>query len=243
MDSVQLNHEGLQFIPNQFNLHQYYLIITDKASYFRYFFNSAKITIGVISGQVLISLFGAYGLYKMPKRLGNVILSLYVFALLLPFQVTLIPNYIVFETIERLFEFEIIDTHMALILPGIFSSLGIFLLRQFMQDIPSAYLEAAEIDGATNIQILFKVILPLLRPAIISLVVLVFIDNWNLIEQSLVFIKDPVKEPLSVFLEKIYNGDLKVFYAGSVLYMVPTLMIFYKGEKYIKEGIMTGGIK
>lgn len=243
MEYSQIQHEGLHFIPEKFNLEQYYTLITDKASYFQYFINSIKITGSIILGQLAIGVLAAYGISKLPVKIGNVIIAFYIFVLLLPFQVTLIPNYIVFEKFEHLTQIKLINTNLAIILPGIFSSFGVFLLKQFIRDIPNEYLEAAEIDGANDFTVLRKVIIPILRPALVSLAILVFIDNWNLIEQALVFLKDANKYPLSVFLENIYRGDYKVFYAGSVLYMIPTIVIYVKGEKYLKQGLMAGGTK
>lgn len=165
---------------------------------------------------------------------------IYILAVLLPFQVTLVPNYLVLDKIHRALDFQILDTHLSIILPGIFTSFGVFLLRQFIRDIPSEIIEAARIDGAGYIKILFKVVLPMIKPAIFSLVILTFIDNWNLIEQAVIFIDTPAKMPLSVFLENIYYNDYKVFFAGAVLYIIPALVIFIKGEKYLQEGLVIG---
>lgn len=243
MEYAQIQHEGVHFIPERFNLEQYYTLITDKASYFQFFLNSVRLTGIIIIGQIFIGILAAFGLSKLPSKISNIILLFYIFVLLLPFQVTLIPNYIIFEQFERLTKLPVINTYWAIILPGIFSSFGVFLLKQFIRDIPKEYLEAAEIDGATDWKLLFNVIIPILRPAIVSLAILVFIDNWNLIEQALVFIKDMDKMPLSVFLEVVYKYDYKVFYGGSVLYMIPTIIIYIKGEKYLKQGLMAGGTK
>ena len=171
------------------------------------------------------------------------IFAIYILAVLLPFQVTLVPNYLVFDKIERLLRFKILDTHLAIVLPGIFSSFGVFLLRQFIRNIPNELVEAARIDGAGYINILFRIIIPAIKPAIFTLVILTFIDNWNLIEQAIIFIDTESKVPLSVFLENIYYNDHSVFFAGAVLYIMPAIFIFIKGEKYLNEGLGLGGSK
>ncbi|WP_427339542.1 carbohydrate ABC transporter permease [Caloranaerobacter sp. DY30410] len=243
MTESQINAENIQIIPDEFNLQQYYSIVTNKAEYFKFFMNSVKLTVIIIVGQIVIGIFAAFAFAKMEFPGRDLIFVIYILAVLLPFQVTLVPNYLVLDKIHRVLNIKILDTHMAIILPGIFSSFGVFLLRQFVRGIPNDIIEAARIDGAGYGKILFKVVLPVIKPAVFSLVILTFIDNWNLIEQAIIFIDTPSKLPLSVFLENIYYGDYKVFYAGAVLYIVPALLIFIKGEDYLKEGLTVGGMK
>lgn len=239
----QVASEDINIIPNEFNLQQYYSIIINKAQYFRYFLISVRVTLFIILGQVFVGILAAFAFAKIEFTGRNIIFMIYILAVLLPFQVTLVPNYLVFDKIQRLLSIKILDTHWAIILPGIFSSFGVFLLRQFIRGIPNEIIEAARIDGAGYIKILYKIVLPMLKPAIFTLIILTFIDNWNLIEQAVIFIDTPTKLPLSVFLENIYYKDFKVFYAGSVLYIVPALIIFIKGEKYLQEGLIIGGRK
>jgi len=243
MTQQQIIDEEIHIIPREFNLQQYYSIITSKAEYFKYFLNSVKLTSIIIIGQVVVGILAAFAFAKMKFPGRNAIFIVYILAVLLPFQVTLVPNYLVFDKIHRLINIKIIDTHMSIILPGIFTSFGVFLLRQFIRGISSEIIEAARIDGAGHIKILFKIVLPLLRPAIFTLVILTFIDNWNIIEQAIIFIDTSTKLPLSVFLENIYYNDFRVFFAGSVLYIIPALLIFLKGEKYLQKGFNIGGTK
>lgn len=242
MDDKQINSYYIETVPNQFNLQQYYSLALDKGEYFKFFLNSIKLTGIIIIGQIGIGIFAAFALAKLKFPGNNIIFAVYILAVLLPFQVTLVPNYLVFDKLERLFEIQLLDTHLAIILPGIFSSFGIFLMRQFIRGIPNEIIEAARVDGASYIGVLFKIVLPVIKPAIYSLVILTFIDNWNLIEQSIIFLDTPKKLPLSVFLETIYHEEYKVFFAGAVLYIVPALIMLVKGEKYLKEGLIMGGL-
>ena len=242
MDDKQINSYYIETIPDQFNLQQYYSLALDKGEYFKFFLNSVKLTVVIIVGQIVIGIFAAFALAKLDFPGKDIIFAIYVLAVLLPFQVTLVPNYLVFDKLERIFDIQLLDTHWAIILPGVFSSFGIFLMRQFIRSIPNEIIEAARVDGASYITILFKIVIPVIKPAIYSLVILTFIDNWNLIEQAIIFLDTPKKLPLSVFLENIYYEDYKVFFAGAVLYIMPALLILVKGEKYLREGLMMGGL-
>jgi multiple sugar transport system permease protein len=242
MDEKQINSYYIETIPDQFNLQQYYSLALDKGEYFKFFLNSIKLTGVIIIGQIGIGIFAAFALAKLKFPGSNIIFAVYVLAVLLPFQVTLVPNYLVFDKLERLFDIQLLDTHLAIILPGVFSSFGVFLMRQFIRGIPNEIIEAARIDGASHIAILFKIVIPVIKPAIYSLVILTFIDNWNLIEQAIIFLDTPKKLPLSVFLENIYHEDYKVFFAAAVLYIMPALLILIKGERYLKEGLVMGGL-
>lgn len=243
MTEAQINTEEIHIIPDEFNIQQYYSLVTDKAEYFKFFMNSVKLTTIIILGQIVLGIFAAFAFAKIDFPGRNFLFMIYILAVLLPFQVTLVPNYLVLDKVHRVLDFQILDTHLAIILPGIFTSFGVFLLRQFIRGIPNEIIEAARIDGAGYIKILFRVVLPMIKPAIFSLVILTFIDNWNLIEQAVIFIDTPAKMPLSVFLENIYYNDYKVFFAGAVLYIIPALIIFIKGEKYLQEGLIIGGNK
>jgi multiple sugar transport system permease protein len=242
MDEKQINNYYIKTIPDQFNLQQYYSLALDKGEYFKFFLNSIKLTGVIIIGQIGIGIFAAFALAKLKFPGSNIIFAVYVLAVLLPFQVTLVPNYLVFDKLERLFDIQLLDTHWAIILPGVFSSFGVFLMRQFIRGIPNEIIEAARIDGASHIAILFKIVIPVIKPAIYSLIILTFIDNWNLIEQAIIFLDTPKKLPLSVFLENIYHEDYKVFFAAAVLYIMPALLILIKGERYLKEGLVMGGL-
>jgi multiple sugar transport system permease protein len=156
----------------------------------------------------------------------------------MPYQVTLVPNFLVAE------KFGILNTRWAIILPGIFSPFSVFLLTKVMRRIPTAYIEAAKLDGANEFQIMTKICVPLCKGAIVSIAMLVFIDYWNMVEQPLVLMNDSDMHPLSVFLSQINTGDVGLAFAVGTVYMVPTILMFLYGEDYLIEGITyTGGIK
>jgi len=243
MDIKQLNSSGIQIIPENFNLQQYYALSFFKGEYFNLFLNSLKITGAIIIGQVLVGIITAFAFAKLKFPGRDIIFIIYILVALLPFQVSLVPNTLIFDAIGRNLDIKILDTHLAIILPGIFSSFGVFLLKQFITGIPNELIEAARIDGAGSLTIFFQIVLPMIKPAIFTLVMLTFIDNWNVVEQAIIFLNTPSKQPLSVFLEEIYHEDFQVFYSGAVLYFIPAIIIFLKGEKYLSEGLGIGGLK
>ena len=158
--------------------------------------------------------------------------------MLMPYQVTLVPNYLVSEWLH------ILDTRWAIILPGIFAPFSVFILTKFMRRIPTAMIEAAKLDGANEFQIFTRIFLPLCKGTIYSVIILVFIDYWNMVEQPLILLSDSELHPLSVFLSKVNTEDAGLAFAVATVYMVPTLLIFLYSEDYLVEGIAySGGIK
>lgn len=133
---------------------------------------------------------------------------------------------------------------MAIILPGIFSPFAVFLLTKVMKRIPSAFYEAAMLDGASEFSIFLNVYLPVCRSAIFSVMMLIFIDYWNMVEQPLILLSDTTMHPLSVFLSKINSQETGIAFAVAVIYMIPPMLMFLYGEDYLVEGITyTGGVK
>ena len=157
--------------------------------------------------------------------------------MLMPFQVTLVPNYLIAEKLG------ILDKPLAIILPGIFSTFSVFLLTKYMRQIPSSYIEAAKLDGAGEWQIFTMICIPMCRSALYAMGILLFIDYWNMVEQPLVLLTDPDKQPLSVFLSQINSGEVGIAFAASFIFMIPPLLIFLHGEQYLIEGISRSGIK
>lgn len=241
MDQNQLSQRLFQWIPQLPSLSQYFTLVLFKAEYMRYFLNSAFIAVTVVAFHMILATLAGYGFAQFQFRGQKLIFVIYTLLLLMPFQVTFVPNLLVFQKVEKLFSVQIFDTHFALILPGVFSVFGVYLMAQYIRRIPVEMIEAARVDGANEWRIFWSIILPCLKPALFSLVFLVFVDYWNLIEQAVLYLNSPEKQPLSVFLEAIYYQDHSVFYAGAVLYILPAILIFMKCERYLKEGVTSGG--
>lgn len=227
----------LRLIPESATLIQYYHVLLRKPVFLMMFWNSVIVTLPIMLGQMIVAAMAAYSFSKLKFPLSGGIFFVYIIVMLMPFQVTLVPNYIILKNLNLL------GSYMAVILPGVFSTFGVFLLRQFMKQIPDEYCEASRIDGAGYCRTFLKVIIPQCKSALASLAILVFIDNWNMVEQPLIFLKDETMHPLSVFLSRINETEIAIAFACGVLYMLPALLIFLYGENYFVEGIELSGIK
>lgn len=226
---------NLKFIPDRVSASQYISVLFRNPEYLLKFWNSVALTVPITVFQILTALFAAYGFSRYQGRIKSIIFFSYIILMLMPYQVTLVPNFLVAE------KFGILDTRWAIILPGIFSPFSVFLLTKVMKRIPSSYLEAAKLDGANEFQILFRICLPLCKGALVSIGMLVFIDYWNMVEQPLILMKESDMHPLSVFLSQINTGDVGLAFAVGTVYMIPTVLMFLYGEDYLVEGITYSG--
>lgn len=229
---------NLKLIPDMVTADQYVNILVKNPQYLFKFWNSVLLTVPIVVGQIFIALLAAYGFARFEGKIRSLIFFVYVILMLMPYQVTLVPNRLVAEWLN------LYDTRWAIILPGIFSPFAVFILTKFMRRIPNAMLEAAKLDGAGEIQIFFRICVPMSKSIIYSVAILVFIDYWNMVEQPLVLLKTTDMHPLSVFLSEINSGDAALAFAVASIYMVIPLLTFLYSEEYIVEGVAyAGGVK
>lgn len=229
---------NLKFIPDMVSFSQYFSVLLKTPDYLLKFWNSMLLTVPVVVFQTAVALFASYGFARLTGRLKEIIFFLYIILMLMPYQVTLVPNYLVADKLGLL------NTRWSIILPGIFSPFAVFLLTKAMKRIPKTYFEAAMLDGANEFGIFTEICFPMVRSAVFSVLMLVFIDYWNMVEQPLILLTDEQLHPLSVFLSKINTGDTGLAFAVAVIYMTPSLLMFLYGEEYLVEGITySGGIK
>ncbi len=229
---------NLKFIPDMVSFSQYITVLFKSPDYLLKFWNSVVLVGPIVLFQLLVASLASYGFARYRGRIREIIFFIYIILMLMPYQVTLVPNYLVSDWLKLL------NTNWAIWLPGIFSPFAVFLLTKFMRRIPESFIEAAQIDGAGEWQIYRKICMPLCKGAICSAAILVFIDYWNMVEQPLILMTDAEKHPLSVFLSKINDGEIGLAFAVATIYMVPSLLIFLYGEEYLVDGITyQGGIK
>jgi len=229
---------NLKFIPDMVTFDQYLTVLLKSPDYLFKFWNSVILTVPVVIFQLLVALLAAYGFTRYRGRLREIIFFAYIILMLMPYQVTLVPNFLVSEW------FGLLDTNWAIWLPGIFSPFAVFLLTKYMRRIPYGVLEAAKVDGAGEWQIFRYICVPLCKGALTSVAILVFIDYWNMVEQPLILLADSDMHPLSVFLSKINAGEIALAFAVASIYLIPTLLVYLYGEDYLVEGIAyQGGIK
>jgi multiple sugar transport system permease protein len=218
-------------------LEQYREILWESPFYLNMFWNSVRIVLPVVLGQLAVSALAAYAFTVLRFRGKEGLFLLYIVVMLLPLQVTLVPNYIVADALG------LETSELAIVLPGVFNPLGVFLLRQYMKLLPAAYLESAMIDGANHGTAFLRVALPMALPGLACVALLTFIDYWNLIDQAVIFLRDAAKQPLSLFLARINELRMGVSFAGAVFYASPVLIVLYFGQEYLKRGISLSGLK
>ena len=228
----------IKFIPNKVSFDQYTSVLFNSPDYLFKFWNSVIYTVPIMIFQLVIALLASYGFMRLKGRLKEILFFVYIIICLMPYQVTLVPNFLVSKWLN------IIDTRWAIWLPGMFSPFAVYLLTKYMKRIPTSIIEAAKVDGAGEWKIFLKICLPLCKGAIYSVAILIFIDFWNMVEQPLILLADEYLHPLSIFLSKINSGEIGLAFAVACVYMVPSLLIFLYGEDYLVEGISyQGGVK
>ncbi|MCM1569502.1 MAG: carbohydrate ABC transporter permease [Roseburia sp.] len=229
---------NLKFIPDMVSFSQYITVLFKSPEYLLKFWNSVALVGPIVLFQLMIASLAAFGFARYEGKIRQIIFFAYVILMLMPYQVTLVPNYLVSDWLN------ILDSYWSIWLPGIFSPFAVFLLTKFMKRIPGSVIEAAQIDGAGEWQIYRRICMPLCKGAICSAAILVFIDYWNMVEQPLILLSDGETHPLSVFLSKINSGEVGLAFAVATIYMVPSLLVFLYGEEYLVDGITyQGGIK
>lgn len=229
---------NLKFIPDMVSFSQYITVLLKSPDYLFKFWNSVILVVPIVGFQLFVAALASYGFTRYKGRIKEMIFFIYIILMLMPYQVTLVPNYLVSGWLH------ILDTRWAIWLPGIFSPFAVYLLTKFMRRIPTSVIEAAQIDGAGEWQIFRRICMPLCKGCMCSIAILIFIDYWNMVEQPLILLSDEALHPLSVFLSKINSGEIGLAFAVATIYMVPTLLVFLYGEDYLVEGITyQGGIK
>ena len=229
---------NLKFIPDMVSFSQYITTLFKSPDYLLKFWNSIILVVPIVVFQLVVAVFAAYGFTRTKGKLSAIVFFSYIILMMMPYQVTLVPNYLVLDWMKLL------NTNWAIWLPGIFSPFSVYLITKYMKRIPVPLLEAARIDGASEWQVFSKICVPICKGIITSCAILVFIDYWNMVEQPLLFFTDTAKHPLSIFLSKINASEVGLAFAVATIYMVPSLLIFLYGEEQLVEGIAyQGGVK
>lgn len=224
-------------LPKYPTLRPYVELLLDSPSFFVMFWNSCRQVLPALLGQLIVAVPAAWAFSRFSFRGKKLLFSLYITLMLMPFQVTMVSTYLVLDTMK------LMNTDMAIILPAVFSTFPIFIMVKFFSSIPKALIEAARLDGASEFKIFVYIGLPLGAPGIISAMILGFLEYWNAIEQPLTFLAEKEKWPLSLFLPNIATDRAGVALAASVIMMIPALLIFLYGQKYLEQGIKASGSK
>jgi multiple sugar transport system permease protein len=235
--SVQIDALTPQFWPNPFSWSNYQQV-WNQLPMARYFLNSAIVSITITVGQLLTASMAAYAFARLRFRGRSALFALYLGTLIIPSQVTLIPNYLIVRDLHWH------NTYLGLIAPFVVSVFSTFLLRQFFLTIPRDLEDAARIDGASHWQIYWRIILPLSRSALATVVILTFLASWNNFLWPLVVIDSPDLRtiPLAV---TAYQGQFAIAWgplmAAATLSLAPVLLVYVLMQKYVIEGIALTG--
>ncbi|MBL8132463.1 MAG: carbohydrate ABC transporter permease [Anaerolineae bacterium] len=232
-----------QILPDQFDF-QNYSTLFNNLPFFRYFLNTTAITLVTVFGQLLICSLAAYGFARLNFMGRDTIFVLYLTTMMIPFQITLIPLYLIITQLGW------VNTYQGLIVPGISSAFGIFLLRQSFLNIPRDYQDAARIDGASELTIFVRIFLPLNGPTLATLGVFAFMGTWTDLLWPLLIARSEEMRTLELGLA-YFNARPNAFLqpnwpllmAGSVVVMLPVLIVYIVAQRYFIQGIALSGVK
>lgn len=227
----------LKLIPLYPTLSAYVRLLLDSPDFFVMFWNSCVQVFAILAGQLLTGLPAAWAFARFSFPGRKILFSLYMLLMILPFQVTMVSSYTVLSA------FGLLDSHLSIILPGIFAAFPVFLLTKFFEGIPESLLEAAKADGAGEMKAFFYIGLPMGVPGIFSCVILNFLEYWNAIEAPMTFLKTKTRFPVSLYLSSITADNAGISFAASMVIMAPCVLLFVWGQSYLEKGIAASGLK
>lgn len=235
--SHNIHFVRFDLLPDAPTIQQYKSLLFESPTYLRMFWNSVILVAPVLIGQMILAPLAAYGFENIRWRGKEIIYFMYIIIMLMPTQLLLVPNFIVAGWLG------IRDSYLAIILPALFHPLGVFLIRQQLKNFPKECMEAAALDGASAFVTYRKIVRPNLNSVVAALVVLLFADNWNIVDQAVVFIKDFYRQPLSVYLGTAASDAPGMIFAVSVFFMVPALLVYLIGQEHLTEGIALSSLR
>jgi multiple sugar transport system permease protein len=229
----------LHFFPSHPTL-EHYKVLTERLHIGRYFLNSIVIASAVTLISLAFNSMAGFAFAKYQFRGRNGLFRFLLSGLIIPAQVTMLPLFLMLKTMGM------VNTYAGVIVPGLASIFGIFLIRQFVGAIPDSLLEAARIDGASEFTVYRLVILPLCRPILFTLALFTFMGTWNDFMWPLIIMTDNANYTLPVALANLKGEhllDLELMMAGSVVTILPVLILFLAFQRHYVRGIMLGGVK
>ncbi|MCB0731737.1 MAG: carbohydrate ABC transporter permease [Ignavibacteriae bacterium] len=228
-----------KFIPEKFYFENY-IKAFQAAPFGGYYINSLIVAFSVTLGQLITCSMAAFSFARLKFKGRDTLFYLFLATMMIPYNVTMIPSFLVLHWLGW------VDTYYALIVPGLASAFGTFLLRQFFVGIPKELEEAAYLDGATKLQVLLRIIVPLAKPALATLAIFTFMGTFNDFIWALIVINsdsmNTVQLGLAIFRDR-YLTQWDLLMAGSVTASLPILIVFFFAQKYFIRGITLSGMK
>ena len=229
------------WFPTQFQYENYLTVLTHRIPFFDFGLNSTKITFWVTLGRLVTGSMAAFAFARLSFPGRNILFILLLASLMVPIQVTIIPIFLLMS------EFKLVDNHLSLILPGLTSAFGVFLLRQFFLTMPQELFDAARIDGAGPWRLYWNIAIPQAGPALAALTIITFNQTWNDYFTPLIFINtwENMTLPLGIaaLRGRLESGNPSVVMAAVALAVLPVLILFLAAQRYFIEGVTMSGIK
>jgi multiple sugar transport system permease protein len=219
---------------------QNYTQVLQLTQFPRWFLNTVVVTTAVVLGNLIFCSLAGYAFARLRFFGRDVVFILVLATLMIPFQVVMIPTFVIVRKLGM------IDTLGALIVPNLAGAFGIFMLRQFFRTLPVELEEAARIDGASRLGVLFKIVLPLSGPVLATLAVITFLWTWNDFLWPLVTIYSPNHYTLQLGLltfQGAHKSNTNLLMAANMMSMLPVLVLFFAAQRYFIRGIATSGLK
>ena len=229
----------IEWIPVRWNF-QNYVRVWVELDYIKYFKNSFVVTFFATVGQVILSSLAAYSLSKLNYPGRDKLFLGYIATLMIPWYAIMIPQFMIIQNMG------LYDTHFALILLRLFSPFGVFLLRQFFIGIPNELIESARIDGCSEITIWWRIVLPLSKAAISTLVILTSMQSWNDFTGPLIYLSTNEKFTIQLAIRMFrtqFRSEVAMTMAATVCSMIPIVALYSSAQRYFIEGIQFSGIK
>jgi len=228
-----------RFFPDESTLIQYKILFT-RLNALSNFFNSLILSVLVTMVSLLFNSMAGYAFAKFRFHGKDKLFTILLSSMIIPAQVTMLPLFLMLKYMG------FINTYMAIVIPGLANIFGIFMIRQYAISIPDSLLESARIDGATDFQIYWKIILPLCKPILVTLALFTFLGTWNDFLWPLIVLTDNSMYTLPVALANLmgeHTKDPELMMAGSVITIIPVVIVFLSLQKHYIKGIMMGGVK
>lgn len=235
-----LNGQGetyLVLLPSFPTLRGFVEALLDRPEFYVVFWNSVKIAGLIAGGQTLFAVPAAWGFSRWHGKVSSLLFYLYTVLMLLPFQVTMLSDYLVMDFAGLL------DTHAALILPAVFSTFPVFIIYRSFLGIPEEIYEAFSLDSSSRLRMFCHLGVPLAMPGIKAAALLGLAEYWNIVEQPLLFLKTPSLWPFSLYIPEISEDNVQHIFAASVIALVPMLLLFLGGKEDMEKGVGTMALK
>lgn len=229
--------KGMRNAEGGFTLDYYYAVFLAQPQYLLRFWKSLALSLCIAAGQMAVSTLAGYGFAKYKFAGKNVLFFLLMVMMIMPLQVTLVPNYLMLS------EMGLLDTYYSLALPAIFVPLGTFIMTQSFKAIPNDIIDAARLDGCNTWGVICRIATPINKSGLVCTMLLSFLDGWNMVEQPIVYLKDFAKYPISVALASVPPEDPTVQLVCCILVVLPPLFLFSFFNRELVEGIAAGGEK